>query len=238
MALKRKIDKATWEKLSDEMKPLYTDKDGAYVLDIETGDDDAGELRRANDRLKQEAKDAKAEAKRLKEQLEEGGELDAKKRGDIETLEKSWKEKNEALKADYETKLSNKDKYIRDNMLDSAAKDLATIAKSPAIIMPHIKQRLDVDLSGDVPTIRVLDKNGKPSAQSLEDLRKEFVANKDFSDIIVASKASGGAAKTNEGKGGGSALGTPQNDSKPLSALSAKDLAATLKARKESSSAE
>ncbi len=234
MALKRKIDEKTWDKLSDEMKPLYAKKDDGYVLDLEgSEDDDTGELARANARLKQEKAEAKAEAKKYKDQLAEGGELDAKKRGDIETLEKSWKEKNETQKTEFEGKLSAKDKYIKDSMLDSAAKDIATIAKSPALIMPHIKSRLDVDLTGEVPVVRVLDKAGKPSSLTLDELKKEFVANKEFSDIIVASKASGGAAKTSEGNDGNRVPGTPSDGSKKLSELPAKDLAATLKAKKE-----
>lgn len=237
MALKRKIDEKTWEKLGDDMKPLYKKKGDDYVLDVE-GDNDGGEgsaeeLRRALDRVREDLKEVKKENKTLKDQLEEGSTLDAKKRGDIETLEKSWKDKLTAKETELTEKLSAKDKFIRDSMLDSAAKDVAAIAKSPTLLMPHVKSRLDVDLSGDVPVVRVLDANGKPSAASLEDLKKEFVANKDFSDIIVASKASGGAAKNN-GESKTSGLGTPQTDAtKPLAALKPHDLAATIKAKKD-----
>lgn len=239
MALKRKIEKSVWEKLSDEIKPLYVEKDGSYILDLEGGSEggeSADELRRALDRVREDLKDVKKENKTLKDQLEEGSTLDAKKRGDIETLEKSWKDKNEAQKNEYEGKLTAKDKWIRDSMLDSAAKDVATIAKSPALLMPHIKSRLDVDLTGDAPVVRVLDASGKPSAASLEDLKKEFVANKDFSDIIVASKASGGAVK-NDGGSKASSLGTPQDATKPLASLNPRDLAATMKAKKEAAAA-
>lgn len=233
MALKRKIDKETWEKLSDEMKPLYSKKGDDYALDVEGGDeDDAGELRRANERLKQEAKDAKKALKDKLAEEEENGELDAKKKGDIATLEKSWKEKTDKQKEEFEGKLTAKDKFIRNSMLDSAAKDVATIAKSPGLIMPHIKQRLDVDLTGDEPVVRVLDKSGKPSSLTLDELKKEFVANKEFSDIIVASKASGGAKP--DGKEGGGTLGNPVTDAKVmLSKVDPKDLAATIKAKKE-----
>lgn len=238
MALKRKLDKAVWEKLSDEIKPLYAEKDGSYVLDVEgSSEDDTGELRRANERLKQEAKEAKAEAKRLRDAAEEGSELDAKKRGDIETLEKSWKEKLSARETELNGTIEKLQSTIKKTMLESAAKDIATIAKSPALLLPHVERRLDVDLSGETPTLRILDKDGKPSALTAEDLKKEFVANKDFSDIIVASKASGGAVK-NSGESKTGSLGTPQDATKPLASLNPRDLAATMKAKKEAAAAQ
>lgn len=234
--LKRKLDKAVWEKLSDEMKPLYKEKDGAYILDLESAaseDDDTGELRRANDRLKQDLKDAK-KALKDKEALEEEGDvLDAKKKGDIEKLEKSWQGKVDAVTKEKDAVIEKQSTFIKTTMLDSAAKDVSSIATSPAILMPHVKSRLTVDLDGDVPTIRVLDKDGKPSAASLDELKKEFVANKDFSTIIVGSKASGGAAKANNGKTASDAATTQNNQPTLLSQAKPLDLVAHLKAKKE-----
>ena len=60
-------------------------------------------------------------------------------------------------------------------------------------MLPHIKNRLVADFEGDEPVTRILGPDGKPSNMTLDDLEKEFVANKDFSAIIVGSKASGGA---------------------------------------------
>lgn len=234
--LKRKLDKAVWEKLSDEMKPLYKEKDGAYTLDLEAAsseDDDSGELRRAHDRLKEDLKAAK-KALKDKEALEEDGEvLDAKKKGDIEKLEKSWQGKVDAVTKEKDATILKQSEFIKTTLLDSAAKDVASIATSPTILMPHVKSRLTVDLDGDVPTIRVLGKDGKPSAASLDELKKEFVANKEFSTIIVASKASGGAAKANDGKTRSDALTTQGDQPKLLSQVKPLDLVAHLKAKKE-----
>lgn len=235
MSLKRKISKATYDKLSDEMKALYTLKGDDYALDVETDsdEDDTGELRRANERLKQEAKDAKKRLKELEDAAADGDELDAKKKGDIEKLEKSWKEKNDKTTKEFTDKLTAKDAYIKKALLESAAKDVAAIATSPTLLRPHVMSRLDVDFDGEEPKIRVLDKDGKPSAATLDDLKKEFVANKEFSSIIAANKASGGAVKTQTQQlNGGAGTGA---DGKPLSyaAMKPEEIAAHRKAAKE-----
>lgn len=193
--LKRKIDKDAYDKLDDSVKKMYADKDGSYVLQLE-GDDDAAELKRAKDREVQARKDAEKKAKELQEQLDEATGNDAKKRGDIETLEKSWREKNEKVTKELTDKLSAKDAFIQKTLVDSVATSLAAklAGDKSTILLPHIKARLTADLAGDAPTTKVLDATGKPSALSIEDLEKEFVANKDFSSIIVGSKASGSSA--------------------------------------------
>lgn len=207
--LYRKINKDVYDKLSDELKEFYEEKNGSYVLKLDGGnDDDVGELRRANDRLKQENKDFKKELKELNDKLEDISGIDAKKRGDIETLEKSWKEKLDKTTKELTDKLTGKDTFIRTTLVDSVATQLATklCADKSGIILPHIKARLTADLEGETPTTKVLDKDGKVSALTIEDLEKEFVANKDFSSIIVGSKASGsGTPNGNQQRGHGGA---------------------------------
>ena len=235
MALKRKIDKAAWDKLDAAQKEFYVEKNGSYVLDLEGDDDEdgAGELRRANERLKQEAKDAKKALKELQDAQDDDATLDAKKKGDIEKLEKSWNDKVEKLTKDFTDKIAVKDAFIRETLVDSVASTLAReISNAPAVILPHIKARISADLDGEKPSTRILDKDGKPSAFTIDDLKKEFVANKDFSSIIVASKASGGATKAN-GQQDGGATKTQTDATKPLHTLSPADLAARIKERKE-----
>lgn len=201
--LKRKIDKDTFSKLSDELKSFYEEKSGSYLLKVETSEEDpADELRRANERIKQEAKDAKEALKKAEEALAEASGVDAKKRGDIETLEKSWKEKITKIETEANAKIAAKDAFIRKTLVDSVATQLATKLggdKAP-LWLPHIKARLDADLTGEQPSTKILDSKGALSALTLDDLEKEFVANKDFSAILIASRASGGGAATDERK--------------------------------------
>ncbi|WEM33661.1 head scaffolding protein [Pseudomonas phage PSA-KC1] len=98
--------------------------------------------------------------------------------------------------------------------------------------MPHIKSRLMADFEGDTPVTRVLDKDGKPSALTIDELANEFVANKDFSAIITASKASGGAGKPSQNGGGAPKFNGQSDKPADLSKMNPAELAAHLKEAK------
>lgn len=195
MALKRKISKETYEKLSDEMKTIYSASGSDYVLDAE----DAEELKNAKDREKQRAKELQTQIDELQSKLDEIEDSkqkeQAKKNGDIAALEKSWKEKadkeREPLVAENNKLRAAAVKSLVDGTAGIIAQEIATV---PSLMARAIKDRLTVDFEGDEPTLRVLGADGKPSALTIEDLKKEFVANKDYSAIIVGSKASGSSA--------------------------------------------
>lgn len=203
MALKQKVDKATFDTLSDPIKEQYKANADAseYTLDLD-GYEDPGELRRARDREKAAAKLEKDRADALQREKDEDLDRKTKNRGDIDTLEKSWKDKNEKLAKDKDEVISKKDKAIRKLLVDSVANEVAAeISTSPTLIRPHILARLDVNFDTEEPTTRVLDAAGKPSALTVAELKKEFVDNKEFASIIRASNASGGGAAGNQGGG-------------------------------------
>lgn len=237
MALKRKITKEAFDKLSADIKAEYIEKDGEYVLDIDgdTGTDDAAALRRAKDREVQARKDAEKRAREAEDKLASLDESDARKRGDIEALEKSWGEK---LQAEQDARKADNDKsggFISRMLVDNVATQIANeISTSPALIMPHVKARLVADLTGDEPVTKVLGADGKASALTVDELKKEFVDNKEYASIIRASKASGGGAPE---KGRTTRIGgaSQQPGDKPasLAAMNAKDLAAQIKAAKD-----
>lgn len=233
MALKKKLTKAEYEKLSDALKSEYISDGDDYKLDLD-GDEDTGALKRAKDRETQLRRDAEKKAKELEEQLAAISDTDARKKGDIETLEKSWQKKEGETKAAYDARIAKLEGHIKTSLVDTVASQIAhKISSAPALILPHIKARLAADLEGDTPSTNVLDKDGKPSAFTVEDLTKEFLANKDFSAIMIGSKASGGGApKQGLGKLGSA---TTQNSEQPtsLASMSPRDLAATIKANKE-----
>lgn len=234
MALKRKINKTTFDKLSEEIKKEYKagSSDDEFILDTE-GDEDTGALKRAKDReaqLRREAEEKLREATEKLEGLESG---DARKKGDIETLEKSWKKKLDDKEKELGEKLTKAQAHIQRTLVDNVAKDIAhKISNAPALLLPHIRSRIVADLDGDEPVTRVLDANGKPSALTVEDLQKEFVANKDFSAIILASKASGGAGKPSNGTGGGAPTLNQPDKPADLSKLNPSQMVEHLKAVK------
>ena len=212
MALKAKISAADHEKLSDDLKSAYKKSGDDFVLDVE-GADDPAELRRARDREKQAAKEAreraeKAEEERdeLKRKLDDDTTADARKKGDIAALEKSWQEKYDAAVKKGGDEAEKLREQMRVLLVRDKARALAEeISTAPELILPHIMSRLSADFEGDMPVTRVLDVDGKPSAASLDELRKEIVATSKFAAIIKASSATGSGAAGNGGGNGGGA---------------------------------
>lgn len=235
MALKRKLSKEAFEKLSKDIQSEYKEKDGEYVLDID-GDEDTSALKRAKDREQQRAKDAEKRADELQAQLDGISDKDSRKRGDIETLEKAWKKKADETQAQYDARIGKLEGYAKKSLIEGTASAIAAkISTVPALMAKAVRERLTVDFDGDEPTLRILGTDGKPSAMTIEDLSKEFVANKDYSGIIVGSKASGGgAAKDGFSKTNGGAGQQNQTD-KPASysSMNPRDLAASLTAKRE-----
>lgn len=234
MALARKINKAKFEKLSDEIKKEYKagSSDDEFILDTE-GDEDTGALKRAKDREAQLRREAEERARAAEEKLEGLEGDDARKKGDIATLEKSWQKKLDDQKNELTGKLTKANAHIQRTLVDNVAKDIAhKISNAPAVLLPHIRSRIVADLDGDEPVTRVLDASGKPSALTVEDLQKEFVANKDFSAIILASKASGGAGKPSNGNGGGAPSLNQPNTPADLSKMTPAQMVEHVKASK------
>ena len=230
MALKKKLTKEEHSKLSDHLKAEYIEDGDGFRLDID-GDEDTGALKRAKDREAQLRREAETKLREAQEQLDALGNDDARKKGDIQTLEKSWQKKLEDQKSEYEGKVSKLTAHTTKTLVDNVATQIATkISNAPALLLPHIKSRLQADFEGDAPVTRILDKDGKPSAMTVEELAAEFVANKDFSAIITASKASGGAGRSSNQNGGGAAN---QSD-KPadLASMNPAQLAEHIKASK------
>lgn len=230
MALKKKLTKEEHSELPDHLKTEYIEDGDGFRLDID-GDEDTGALKRAKDREAQLRRDAEAKLREAQEQLDALGNDDARKKGDIQTLEKSWQKKLDDSKAEYESKLGKLTSHTKTQLVDNVAQQIASkISNAPALLLPHIKARLAADFEGDAPVTRILDKDGNPSAMTVEELSAEFVANKDFSAIITASKASGGAGKPSNSNGGGA----PNQFDKPadLASMNPAQLAEHIKASK------
>lgn len=221
MALRLKIDKRAFEKLSDELKGEYVESgDGkTYSLDVEDMED-VEALRAAKQRetaaakeLRKELRDAQA---KIGEYEQGNGELDKAK--------------------DTVAKLTAKlQETARKNIATDMAKKIST---APTLILPHILDNLitEIDDDGEVK-VSVKGPDGKPSNKTLDVFEKEVVANKEFAAIIVASKASGGGGTGRvdpPAKGGGAA--SERNSSEPppnFAKMNPRDLAATLKERRE-----
>lgn len=222
-----KLTKEQYDALPDGVKAMFEAEGDGYRQKAVS--DPSDELKRAKDREVQARKDAEANANALQKKLDELDTNDARKRGDIDTLEKSWNDKYTTLTDEFNSKIAKKDAFIQDTLVNSVASTLAgKISTSPALILPHIKARLAADLDGDNPATKVLDANGAISAFTLDDLEKEFVANKDFASIIVGSKATG-ARDTDKSKSVPRGDTTDQN----LASMKPTELLEHMRAKKE-----
>lgn len=205
--MKRKLSKVEFDALPDAIKGHYKLDGDSYLLQIE-GEDDPAELRRARDREKEAARAEKERADKLQEKLDGITNADARKAGDITAIENSWSTKYEKLKTDKEAEVGGLKSQLQKLLVDNVAQRIATdlAGENADIILPHVAKRLAVEYDGETPKTRVLDADGKPSATTTVELEKEFVANKKFASIIIASKASGGADAGNRNSSNRSAV--------------------------------
>ena len=207
--LKYQIDSV--EGLDDSLKGLYQEKDGKFVLGIDglPQPEDVDGLKRKVDELLNEKKEAKKKAEEAEETARKAAEEAAKKSGDTEALEKSWQEKlskrEQELQAQLDAMSSSVTTMTVDNVAVKLANELA-VQGSADLLIPHIKSRLAAEQRDGQYVTVVKDKDGKPSAFTLDDLKSEFTSNPAFAPVIVGSKASGGGA--NGSKDGGGATKT------------------------------
>lgn len=220
MALAFKINKKTFEALSDEMKAEYVagEKDGEFVLDVNglPEQEDTGPLQRALEKERDTVKALKKDVGTLKAQIADFPDVDA-------------------MKAEHEATTGKYKKFTENALIDGAAATLAAkISNAPAVLLPHIKARLVADMEGDAPTTKVLGADGKPSELTIDKLGEEFVANKDFASIIIASKASGSGTPSPKPGSKPIAGAMPGNGEPPklLSAMSPAERVAHIQATK------
>ncbi len=202
MALKKQIDKAQYDALSEDFRKEYKAQGDKFVLDIEG--DDGVDWKHKRDLEVEHRKKAEEKAKGLQD------EVDNLRRGaipknDVEALENSWKTKvDEATKKgiDRETELLG---VIANSTITNVANDVAQMFTVPGAMMPMVRGRLKSEIVDGQAVTRVLDKNGQLSALTIDDLKNEFKADATLAPVLVGSKASGGGA--NGGNGGQGAGG-------------------------------
>lgn len=231
--MKKKLTKTAFNKLEAAIQALYKKVDGkkggeeSYVLDLEDddddGDDDADDddgddtnpavraknrEKKARQEAEQKLRDAQKELKDLKKAKAKEAEDAARDSGDVTALEASWRKKYEDREAELQAIVDARDGSIRKLMVDSQADTIAQeISTSPKAMSRLIKDRLTIETNADgEPEVRVLDSNGKPSALTLVELKKELASDKDLSGMIIGSKSSGGGAGKGGQAGGGAAF--------------------------------
>jgi len=228
MAMRFKLTKAQYDKLSPEFQGEYIagDNEGEYVLDVTDmpQGEDIGPVKRALEAERNAHKATKAKLSTAEATIAETPDI-------------------AALTAEHEKTTGKLKTFAEKTLVDNAALALATkISTSPALLLPHIRSRLVADMSGDEPVTKVLGADGKPSELTIDKLGEEFVANKDFATIIKASNGSGGGTPPKPSVkplGGGMPpkAGEQADTAVDLSKIAPKDLAARIAERKAATAA-
>lgn len=150
-----------------------------------------GETKAAKDAKK--AAEAEAAAK---------AEEAARKSGDTEALEKSWQEKLERSRSEWEASTSQKDSLIEKLTIGNLAKDIAgelAVSGSAGVLERLIAPRLAYEIKDGEARVLVKDAQGKPSASTVDELKAELKADAAFAPLIAASKGTGGGAAGTKG---------------------------------------
>lgn len=197
MTLKYQLD--SLEGLDDSVRGMYAEKDGKFVLAIDglPQPEDTSGLKAKVDELLAEKKDEARKRKEAEEAARKAAEEAARKNGDVEALEGSWKQKL----ADYETasrsEIERRDAMLQDLTVNATAAGIANEIAMPGtskVLLPHITSRLRMEYREGRPVTVVLDAQGKPSALTVDELKKEIANDPAFAPLIVGSQASGGGA--------------------------------------------
>ncbi len=239
--------KAVIDKLEDadeadrkHYKPLdgggfYADVDG---LGEGTKHPSVGELVRAKRREADEATKQATAAAKFKAELNEAQEALHKRlqgkvdKSDHEALQASYEKKLADAAAESQTREGSLSASLREVLVDREARALATgIAldtNAADLLAESVQRRLTVEITTDGKAVtRVLGADGKPSAASLDDLKKEIVATPKYHALLSGSKASGSGA-TPGGSGSGAPSGSKQ---KNMALMSPAELVATIDAK-------
>lgn len=197
--LKFEVD--TLEGVDEAVAGLYEKHGEKYRLKVE-GIDPADELKEALRKEREERKAAKERAEALEREARERADEAARKKGDTEALEKSWQEKLAKREAELAEAIKARDAKLHDLTVGATAQAIAgevAVPGSAGVIARLVRDRLRYE-DGKVV---VLDAEGKPSALTVDELKKEVSEDPALAPLIVGSRASGGGAAG--AKGGGAA---------------------------------
>ena len=195
-----KFELDTLDGVDEAVAGLYEQKGDKFRLKVE-GIDPADELKEALRKEREDRKAAKERAETLEREMRERADEDARKRGDSEALEKSWQEKLTKRETELAEQIKQRDARLQDLTVGATAREIGDIAMpgSQSVVARLARDRLRYE-DGKVV---VLDKEGRPSALTPDELKEELRLDPALAPLIQGSRASGGGAAG--AKGGGAA---------------------------------
>lgn len=205
MPLKYQLNKDEYQALQESVQELYEANGDSYTLVVEgIPKEDTGALKRAKEHEKEARKLAEQKARELEDRLRELEDGESRKKGDVDAIEKSYQKKLQELEAKSKAETERLTNLIKRNALEAEARKLANDLSGPNadIILPHIYNRLSVEIGDDGPAVRVVDSKGNPTADSVDDLKQFFFTSDTYAPIVIGSKATGSGASGSKSGGG------------------------------------
>lgn len=213
MTIEAVID--TLDGVGEEIKSFYAEQDGKFVLNVAEFtaaqvEKSTSGLKAKVDELLGEKKTAAAKAKEAEAAAQAAKDEAARNSGDVEALEASWQAKLNAAIAEKDGAIGalqgSVEKLTVGQQATAIAAEMA-VQGSASVLERIVRDRLTVEMTENGPLVRVLDAAGKPSASSIDELKKELAGDEALKPILVGSKASGGgAASANGGAGAGNTV--------------------------------
>lgn len=206
--MKYKLTKSEFEALPEEMKKEYALGGEGATLKVEgEGVPTQAEIDRLKekhliaDKHRKEAEKSRDEAEARAEKLREDlGKASGKEQ--IEKIKQEHQAELEKIRGEREAE----QKAAKDAANSKLKKETAEAFANEHFTIPRLMigpfaDRLSIEEIEGKGVVRVLDAEGKASALSLDELKREFLDNKDYAGIIKADAGRGGGALP--GGGGG-----------------------------------
>lgn len=204
------------DEVDESLRGFYKQNGDVFILQVDGKDaEDVTALKNAKEHEKNLRASAENRVRELEGQVTTlTGERDtaiterdaakAERGADTTALENSWKEKLTGEQTAHNTTRTELTTEIERLLVTNTAIAMAgEISTVPELFQDVIAKRLKVEKGADGQYFtRVLDEAGTPSAKTLDELKKELLANEKYAAIIISGKGSGGGAG-GSGSGGG-----------------------------------
>ena len=199
----REISSEEFDKASAEDKAMYTQgEEGKYKF---VGVN-AGELKRAKERVSAEKTMVKQELDVLKSKVaafetakEEAEHKKAVAKADSEAVDKKWRQKYERDLAEQKQHLTRLQNTIRDQHRNTVIENEVNQAALPQfkdIVRMLYDKRVDVELDPDnIPKIIVKEEDGKVSFDTIKDLTDSLKKDSRYKDILKGDSVGSGTVK-------------------------------------------
>lgn len=193
--------------MADDKTFTQADIDAAVKTATDKAEADTAGLKSKVDELLTESKAAKAKAKEAEDAAAAAAEKAAKEGGDVEALTASYDAKIEKMGADHKAEIDELHGALRSTTAESRATSVASELAMDGFerhIKRDILDRLRTEVVEGKVKETILDKDGKPSAMTIDDLKAEIRSDPANKAMVRASNASGGGAPNKGGGGAGS----------------------------------